>query len=220
MQSYIPSKEALLLAFATNFSTLITAVPATYGLTAPDAVAIAAVVNPFAAAYALATNPATRTTITIDTKDTAKAAMLVTVRRYAQLIKSDVAVNDEDKLALGIGIRDLVPTPIVAPATFPLLNPVGAGPLTHELRFADNLTPDSRAKPAGALGMQLFRSIGVVPPGSAAAASFLAFVTKQPYVSAFDEADKNKTAYYYARWQTRTGLVGPWSQVASFTIAG
>jgi hypothetical protein len=218
--SYLPVREALLAAWAVNFSTLLTATPADFGLLAPDAVTVAGVVNDFSAALTAATNPATRTSITIDAKDTAKAAMVNVLRRYAMRIKMDETVADEDKLAIGVGIRDFVPTPIAAPVTFPMVNVAAAGPLTHELRFADNLTPDSRAKPAGAIGMQLFRSVGVVPPGTPLAAQFLSFVTKQPYTSSFVAGDLGKTAYYYARWQTRTGLVGPWSVVSSFVIAG
>jgi hypothetical protein len=44
--------------------------------------------------------------------------------------------------------------------------------------------------------------------------------TRQSYVVQFNPADKGKTAYYYGRWITGTGLVGPWSMLAQLTIAG
>ena len=45
--TYIPAKDALFATWLENFSTLLTAAPATYGLTAPDATAVDAVNTAF-----------------------------------------------------------------------------------------------------------------------------------------------------------------------------
>src|SRR5438874_13150429 len=74
--SYLPAREAELGQWVTNFSTLITASPGSYGLLAGDAASIAAYVNAFNSALAVVANPATKTRATVAAKDGAKAAML------------------------------------------------------------------------------------------------------------------------------------------------
>jgi hypothetical protein len=220
MSNYLPSKESELKVFAANFAALVTATPVTYGLVAGDATQISAAATDFATKYDLAFNPATRTAATIDAKNTAKNTLTAILRGYAMQIKSNRAVTDAAKINLGIGVYDFSPTPVPAPATFPLINIVAATPRQHEIRFADSATPDKKSKPTGALGLQFFCSVGEVPPADPLTSRFQAFVTKQPYMMDFEAADVGKTAFYYARWQTRTGQVGPWSQVASMTVAG
>ena len=80
------------------------------------------------------------------------------------------------------------------------------------------MTPDSRAKPFGVTSLLPWAaSASPRPPTPRRANS--ALVTKQPYFQAFQVGDVGKTAYYYGRWCTRTGLVGPMSAVASMLIA-
>ena len=219
MNPYIPPKDADLVNWANNFSALISGNPATYGLLAGDGVTIAAFVAAFDASYLVITNPATRTMPAIAAKDGDKAAMLSIVRSYAQQIRLDQGVTNENKLALGLTSGDPTPTPIPAPASNPLLSVIGATMGQQTLRFADVNTPALRKKPFGAIGLQLFANIGIAPISDPAAATFAAFVTRQPYAMNFANADNGKTCTYFARWQTRTGLVGPWSPPVSFTVA-
>ena len=97
MAGYIPQRDSLLLPWALNFSTLITASPATYGLLAGDATAIAAVYSAYNTAYGLAINPATRTPVTVANKDTAKITMLATIRPYAQSISLNAGVSPANR---------------------------------------------------------------------------------------------------------------------------
>jgi hypothetical protein len=149
-----------------------------------------------------------------------QAAMLDIVRDYAQQVRRNQGVSNANKAALGLTIVDTTKTPVPAPVTAPILSIVAATPGVQTLRFADANTPDRRAKPAGTIGLQLFVIIAATAPaGGPDAARFKAFVTRQPFGVPFDNADKGLTAYYYARWQTRTGLVGPWSAVGAMVIA-
>lgn len=217
--SYIPTRDANLADWANNFATTIAASPASYGLVAGDATTISAYVNAFVSALSVVSNPATKTIATVASKDGAKAAMLGIVRPYAQQIKSNQGVTNASKLALGLTIRDTVPTPIVAPVSSPIIAVLGATPGQHTIRFADSNTPDSRAKPFGAIGLQLFVAVAQAALTDPNVAEFRSFVTRQPFGVTFNPADNGKVATYFARWQTRTGLVGPWSTPVAFTIA-
>jgi hypothetical protein len=225
--SYLPSKEAELKVFVQNFAALIVAVPATYGLVANDGTAIDAAVQAYADAFDAAQNPATRTAAALVTKNAAKSTVIAIVRGYAMMIKTNRAVMDEAKTNLGIGVYDFQRTAVPAPISFPVLKLMGATPLRHELRWNDSGAPDSKARPAGVVGLQLFCQVGDTPGGSPGAppndplaSRFRCFTTKQPYRMELAAADEGKKAFYYARWQTATGLTGPFSQVVSMTVAG
>lgn len=216
--SYIPTQQEELASWADNFSALITAGPSTYGLAPADAVIIAAAVTGYTAALTLALDPATRTPVTVNSKDAARANLLVVVRPYAVAISINPGIASEDKIALGVNPRQNPPTPVTAPTSNPLLSFIAATPGQHTLRAADQFTPDTRAKPAGVTQMQLFAFVGTTVPTGPEDASFLGVYTKQPIAVTFAPADAGKKAYYWARWQTRTGLVGPWSTVLSQTV--
>src|SRR5947207_5207711 len=111
-RSYLPSRDAELGQWVTNFSTLITASPGTYGLLAGDAGSIAAYVNAFNSALAVVANPATKTRATVAGKDGAKAAMLDIVRPYAIQVRNNAGVSNADKTALGLTIVDQTKTTV------------------------------------------------------------------------------------------------------------
>lgn len=215
---YIPPKDADLDAWLTNFSTLITASPATYGLVASDATAIATQVANWTAAYTPVLSPSSKTKTAVADKNSAKIAATTLCRTYAAQIRLNPGVSNMNKVALGLNLPNNAPSPVPAPSTFPLLTLASAGPLLHVLRFADNTTPASRKKPAGALQMELWRGTGTAPLTSPSQCALFANVTKQPFQADFESGDGGKMATYFARWVTRTGLTGPWSAAVSLTV--
>jgi hypothetical protein len=88
----------------------------------------------------------------------------------------------------------------------------------HTLRFADANTPASRKKPFGAIGLQVFRNIGIAPVTDPNAAVFYGVASRQPFAVNFIAADNGKVCTYFGRWITLRGLVGPWSPPVSMTI--
>lgn len=221
--SYLPTNEPELREFAEHFADLTTATPGRFALVANDATQINTAVQNFVTKYLLATGEETRTAGAIAAKDAAKTTMIAILRAYAMLIKRNPAVEDQAKVDLGIGVYDFTRTPILAPTTRPIINIVKMDLLQHVLRFADVTTPESRARPAGAAGLQFFCHIGDAVAGAPAdplTCRFQQFTTKPTLTMAFDAADAGKKAFYFARWQTAMGKVGPFSQVASLTIAG
>ena len=216
---FIPTQDAEALAFFQTFAAGISANPSAYSLVAADATAIDNAVDLFASSYAIAVAPATRTAVTINTKDEARASAETIVRQYAAQIKVNNGVSDSNKIAIGVRPVNTSRNPVPPPATFPLLNIVGNTPGVQTLRYSDSATPDSAGKPGGALNLQLFRSIGTAPASDPEQADFVAAVTKNPIAVDFDTADDGKVATYFARWATRTGEVGPWSLPVSMRIA-
>lgn len=216
---YIPAKDVDFLAWLDNFDDLTSVNFATYGLSGGDAASITTVRTAYDTAYAAATNPATRTPVTIAAKDTAKATALATVRPLAQLIRNNPAVTDDDRVALGLTVPDTDPSPVPAPTTFPLLDLLAATPGQHQLQYRDSDTPTTKAKPDGAIAMELWQTIGVSPALSPVGSAFVGTITKAPFFISLDVGDVGKYATYFGRWATRRGLTGPWSSPVSMTVA-
>ncbi len=217
--SYIPSTDAAFRDWLNNFSTLISADPGKYGLDASDAAVIADHYANYNAAYQVVQTPSTRNSGTIAQKDALKASAVGSVRVYAQMIKTNAGVDNQDKIDLGLHVNDPTPTPIPQPSTAPLLTIQAAFSGEHLIRYADENTPASRRKPHGAIQIQINRTIAVGVDPDPANSTMMGLYTKQPVLAMADPVDVGKTATYFGRWVTRTGLFGPWSLPVAMTIA-
>jgi hypothetical protein len=216
---YVPHDDDAFRTFAENFVSGISSSPSLYMLTSGQAASIQSVTDNFVEKLAISSNEATRTRQTIADKDDSRSICESLIRQYAMLIKDNGGITDGDKI--NIGVRPINPNrePIECPQTSPLLSILGATPGVQTLRYADTLTPDSKAKPFGASELQLFVAIATTEPAPLADARFFAKFTKNPIVVPFAEADDGKIATYYGRWASVRGEVGPWSLPVSMRIA-
>ena len=218
---YIPAKNAGFVSWLANFSTLITASPATYGLTSGDATSIAAQNTIIAAAYGLITSPSTKTAATVGAYNADKINALALIRPYAQLISNNAGVSSANKIALGLNPKTSVPIPITAPNTSPALTAQSTSTTGTILRYRDSTaSPSVKAKPYGVVQIQIFATTSTTPITDPSLLPLVATLTKSPATIALGSANAGKTAYFAARWITRKGLVGPWSSIISYVIAG
>ena len=223
MSDYLPDADAAVRNWVRNFSTHIFATPGAYGLMESDASSIGAAVDLFDQALTLAVNPGTRTMGVVADKNAKKAAMLVTLRYYAQVIKHNLGISNEAKITLGLRINHAGRSPVPAPSTVPVLAVASDVPLAQRVEFRDSTTPSRRAKPPGVTGMML--AVAVAPPGATlpadpATVPVYGIATRQPYRVQFPSDAKGKTACYFGCWINGTGQVGPWSIMAQLMIAG
>lgn len=210
--SYLPLKLATYSVFVANFAALISAAPATYGLSAGDAGAIQTACDDFAAAYAISSTLATRTPVTVADTQAARNACSQVVRSYVRLILANGGVSDASKTGLGLTIRDVHPTPIPAPGTSPVLGLIGATPGQLTLTFRDTgSSVKSRARPAGVLMLELHVFLGTTAPATPDATPYFADITRSPFPITIPGADVGKDAFIYGRWKNAKGEVGPWS---------
>jgi hypothetical protein len=214
---YVPSKLADFAVWLANFSALLTAAPATYGLAAPDAADVAAKSLAFSNAYAVSSVPVTRTAGAIAQTNAQRAITTAGIRPYAVRIAANTSVTPEDKVAIGVTVRSLTPTPIPPPTDVPALALESAISLNHTLRSFNTATPTSKSKPFGSIAIQVFRAIGTVAAIDPDQAVYYASVTKSPFVVNFGAQDQGKKCTYFARYQTTSGAAGiaatgPWSE--------
>lgn len=220
---YIPARDADFETWLLNFTSLLTAAPATYGLTAPDAVVCAAQYTAWHPAYIAATDPNTRTSVTVAAKDAARVTAESVVRPYAIRISQNAAVLPGDKVAIGVNLPNTTPVPIPPPVTFPQISLRSAEPLVHILQWQDSGLGTGKKKPFGAIGCELYRAVGVAPAVDPSVAVYAGTFTKSPLRSQFDASQVGKMCTYFARWITRSGpggvaQVGPWSAPLTATI--
>lgn len=205
---YLPPRDVDFEDWFRNFSTLLTASPTTYGLVAGDATAVATRYTAWHAAYLLATNPATRTSPTIATKDSERILSESLLRTYAVQISRNPAVSNGNKTAIGVNLPNTARTPVPPPTTVPTLALVQAIHFLHTLSYKDTSTPTVKAKPAGAIGMEVVRTIATGATSDPFAAVSYGTLTKSPAQIGYTAGDVGKTATYWGRWVTRSGPGG------------
>ena len=151
-------------------------------------------------------------------KDDARAAFEGVIRPLVARLQASPDVDNLERQALGITVRDTVATPSPIPTARPVVSVDTSERLRHTLHFADEATPTRRAKPSGVMGAEIWVKVGDPPPSGPAELTFLSLATRTPQVAEFPGPDGGKTAHYMLRWIATTGEKGPWSETASATI--
>jgi len=155
-------------------------------------------------------------------KDDSRGEFESLIRQIVRQLQASPDVDDTERAALGITVRDKVRTTATGEIT---TRPVGvvdtSQRLRHEIRFTDEATPTRRAKPAGVMGCEIWVKVtapGEPSPVSASELSFVTLDTASPYTAEYDGTDGGKTAHYMLRWVNTRGDKGPWSETVSATI--
>lgn len=183
--NFLPSREAELVTFSTNFNTRIVASPTTYGLVAGQATAYTTLHNAFVTAYNLASAPNTRTPVNITAKNTAKALLIDGpggIRALARIVQATPTVTAAQKEDLGLTVRDADPTPIPAPTESPVVDIVATfgNTITVHVHAAKKVKPRG-GKPVGVTGAAVFWALGENPPADASGYTFAGNTTKNSF---------------------------------------
>lgn len=221
-QDYIPQKDADFNNWLVNLDAILSVSYAAYGLTLGNSTDITTATNTWSAAYTAATDPVTRTPVTITAKDNARAAAESLVRPFCMQINLNPSVSDAQRTTIGITVRKTTPSPIATPTDVPgvvlkFLTPGGI-----KLAYVNTTLGDQKAKPPGSKGVELWATVGTEVATDPSQASYKGTVTKSPFSMTFGPADVGKTLSLWIRYTTAGGtggknLVGPWS--ARFTSA-
>ncbi len=151
-------------------------------------------------------------------KDGARSTLEGVIRPLVARLQASPDVDDIERQALGITVRDETPTPAAIPTTRPLVTVDTSQRLRHVIAFVDELTPTKRAKPAGVMGAEVWVKVGDPAPVDPGELTFLSLDTRSPYTADYAGEDANKIAHYMLRWVNTRGEKGPWSETASATI--
>ena len=164
-----PNTDGGLLAWSANFSDLISADPAAYGLSASQAADYQAGHGAFAAALAAA-DPAIRSMTTTAVKNETRDSLKNAGRLLANLVYGTAGVTDAQKFTLGLTVRKAKTRAIAAPTEAPALGVVMASAWTVKIKL--RRLGATAGKPAGVTGASLFSYVGATPPTDLAAWKF------------------------------------------------
>lgn len=163
--NYLPGREADLYNWAVSFSSQLTATPTAFGITAPQAAALAPKVTALGDLIAECSNPSTRTPGKVSAKLSARRALVAAIRPLVRIIQAFPGITLEQRRDLGINLRDSAGRPINPPATPPVVEVESAFGHTLNVRV-HAVGGDRRAKPEGAQGCTLFTFVGATPSGN------------------------------------------------------
>ena len=221
MPDYIPGSDTEFLAWAANFVTYANAHLADLGIGLPDMLPILAARTDFERKMSDNVTAQQAAQSARQAKDASRDALESAIRQLVRQLQASGDVDDAERAALGITIPDTIPTAAGGIDTRPIGMVDTSQRLRHEIRFSDEATPTSRAKPAGVMGCEIWVKVaatGEAPPADPDELSFVAMDTASPYIVEYDGADGGKTAHYMLRWVKTGGEKGPWSETISATI--
>jgi hypothetical protein len=169
-------------------------------------------------AYAVYSNPATRTPAVTQEKNDAKKAYKAALRTFIQgQIMRNPLVSDASHRSIGLSVYDRKPTLTHAPETRTEVEVDFSQIMQHTLRVRDSESK-SVAKPPRVIGFELWRRIGGDTTLSFQDMEFVGLVTRSPYIVKYTSADRGKTVCYASRWVSTRGQRGPWSEIISAII--
>jgi hypothetical protein len=225
---YIPEKNNQAAVWLKHFAAQLVATPELYRTTPEDAAEIDALVQTFRVANATAGRPATRTSVAIQARDDARKAAERMLRPAAKRINSDPRIASDLKVAIGLKPRKKRRHRIDPSESVPVLNPQADMTGGIHIRVHDSQR-GRRARPKWAAGLELYERIiprdaangapaidastvanggaEVVPPGW----RFIGNYTRTPIVVYPAANATGDAVYYQARWFTRRGAPGRFS---------
>ena len=160
----VPTLDAPLAEWSTNFQARGTADPADFSLTAAQMTQYTTLHNAWMAAYNAAKAEGAKSKALVIAKRDAKAALLVYARELYALIQASLIVTNENKTLIGVLVKDREPSTVSAPALAPLVTLLSVIGRVGRYRLADATAPSSRRKPINAEGATILSFVGATPP--------------------------------------------------------
>lgn len=157
---FLPRRDGDLLTFVRNLRDHLLQAPVEYGIDPGMSESFAELVNRFEADYQVAMTPGTRTIVTIQAKDTTRAAMIRAVRTICGMVRTNFSVSNSQRITLGIRPLNKSRTRIGRPQTAPAVHVVDTDSTSVEIRLIDPEAPARKAKPRGTVGALIFVCIG------------------------------------------------------------
>ncbi len=206
---YLPKRESGLLTWAENFVQLVGAGATEYGLTDLQSDAYGEAQTAFATAYAAANHPSTRTPQAIEAKNVAKRALIALSRDLVKICQAAPVMTDEKRVALGITVPDVEPTPVPVPDQSPQLDVMAVNGRRVSLRLRDSETGE-RKKPVGVAGAAVLSYVGETIPADIRDWTFEGNTTRANVDVVFAESvPMGVKVWLTAYWFNRRAQSGP-----------
>jgi len=223
MADFLPDADLALRAWVGNFAEFISANAGALALSPVDVTAVSDALVGFEVDLAAQDSAEAAARAATRKKNDRRESVESIVRSLVRRVQASESIDDAQRQAMGVVVRDLVKTRAPAPMTRPVVSISVSQALRHVLRFSDEAMPTRRARPRGAIGAEIWMKVAPAGAGEAAGTEGLTFVqlaTASPCEVQLNATDIGKTARYCLRWVNTRGERGPWSAPAMATIAG
>lgn len=207
--SYLPNKDAELMAWALNFMSKISPSPEAFGLDEGQRTEYGTAYGAYASAYQVANDSATRTTASVQAKNSAKAALIKLTRELVDICQAWPEMTNDKRALLQITIRDNSSTPVPVPTQSPQLDVVSVQGRTVKVRLR-NSENGERRKPAGVQGATIMSYVGPTIPSSLRDWTFEGNTTRVDLPVVFGESvPMGSKVWITAFWYNRRAESGP-----------
>ena len=171
--------------------------------------------------FSKASNKQNRTAAEVQAKRDALDDYKKEIRSFvAEFLANNSKVSDSDRTLMGLTVKSGTRTPAPVPSTSPLGTVDFSVRLQHTLHLSDQATPQSKAKPAGMHGCEVWVKLGGEAPKDASELSYQGVSTSNSFTMTYEGKQANTMAYYWLRWVNTRGERGPWSTTVSSIIVG
>lgn len=218
---WLPRRDLDLRRFSANAVERIAPDPMVWGLSESDSASLSAASAAFSAALQVAGDPLTRTRCHVEGKRVARAALETNLRSVVGRVRHCPAVSDEMCLELGLRPHDGVLTPAAPPRSQPMLGIVAIARLRQRLHIADLENTARRARPADAIGAEVYAYVGEepAPMDDLSRWRFVGLATRKELWIDYPADAAGRPVTLLARWINRKGQGGPVSNPVQGRVA-
>jgi hypothetical protein len=216
MPDYIPQKDSELVAWSSNFTTVVAANASAWGIPPDEVAALRTAYDLFAALQKQADSPA-KTSIIVAEKNAAREALEAKIRGMVGFRLKNPIITDAQRIALGLHVHDTKPSNIPAPTSRPEIDIDVIDFRRLKVVFHD-MGSESKAKPYGVNGAVIVYAVLDAPPADPNALTRSVLATRTPHTLEFTEEERGKTVYVAICWQNEKGEKGPWSEIESAIV--
>ena len=221
MADYVPRSDVDFNLWQVSLIDIININLTNWGITADDFTALKATQTIWTTAFAKANNKQNRTSADVQAKDDARVDYEKGLRTFvAQWLANNTKVANSDRERMGLTVKSGSRTPVPTPDTSPIGTVDFSVRLQHSIHYSDQATPNSKAKPDGVHGCEIWMKIDGIAPVDPSELSYLATDTRSSYTKTFEGKYAGKTVWYWLRWVNKRGEHGPWSSAISAMVAG
>jgi hypothetical protein len=180
---------------------------------------VAALRAKWESAYSVVENPATKTSVAVQAKNSARNEY---EKQLRMLLKSYITYNpkvsDEDKMAMGLPLHKTTRTPVPVPDTVPDVTEIDRNMIRCITLYFRDSGSDHRAKPAGVQGAVVKWILSDTPPSGIDVFTHSALDTKSPITLEFTEQERGKVVYFALAWQNTKGEMGHFGEIQSSIV--
>ena len=219
-RGYLPTREAQLVTWINDFYRNLSTKPADYfGVGEGTVEQYNTTLTRFTTAYALATNPDTRTRPILEAKEISKRTLINATRSLVDVIQAWPQMTDEKRRLLSVTVRAAKPTPTPRPSVKPYLEVAGVDGNTISLRILQSKT--NKARPTGVAGAMLYSAVGPTPPTTESGWFSQGLCNKSTTQVQFPESvAPGSRVWFTAVWYNRKAETGPAANVVGTNLPG